>query len=132
VIEGDHGSCFWYPQTEASLKVWQCLIKSQARLGHNGLIGRELYPLLQTSGYQVEDVSPCWVYADANFPEFLDGVVNKIIVPMVETAKSQSLELTLIDELSWQKGVSDLRESGNPPQGTFFYTWFKALAVRAE
>ena len=130
VIEGDHGSCFWHPETKESLEVWKCLIISQAYLGHNGLIGRQLYPLLLKAGFDIKNVSPRWVYTDANNEELMDGVVNKIIVPMVETAKERSLGLGLIDEDTWAKGIKDLCISGDPPEGTFFYTWFKGLAIK--
>lgn len=129
-IEGDHGSCFWYPETEESLTVWECMIKVQQHLGHDPLIGRRLYPLLMEAGFTVKDVSPRWVYADAMNPELMDGVVNKIIVPMTQTAREQSLELGLVDDATWQKGIADLEKSGIPPDGTFFYTWFKAMAVK--
>lgn len=129
-IEGDHGSCFWYPETEESLTVWECMIEVQQHLGHDPLIGRRLYPLLMEAGFTVKDVSPRWVYADAMNPELMDGVVNKIIVPMTQTAREQSLELGLVDDATWQKGIADLEKSGIPPDGTFFYTWFKAIAVK--
>jgi hypothetical protein len=110
--------------------VWECMIEVQQHLGHDPLIGRRLYPLLMEAGFTVKDVSPRWVYADAMNPELMDGVVNKIIVPMTQTAREQSLELGLVDDATWQKGIADLEKSGIPPDGTFFYTWFKAIAVK--
>ena len=130
VIEGDHGSCFWYPETPASLKVWDCMIKAQQYLGHDPLVGRRLYPLLMEAGFDLKDVSPRWVYADALNPVLLDGMVNKIIVPMTQTARGHSLEMELVDETIWEKGIADLERSGIPPEGTFFYTWFKGVAVK--
>ena len=52
VIEGDHGSCFWHPETEASLKVWDAMIEAQKMLGHDPLIGRKAIPVAPTSGFQ--------------------------------------------------------------------------------
>jgi ubiquinone/menaquinone biosynthesis C-methylase UbiE len=129
VIEGDHGSCFWYPETAESLQVWLALIIAQQQLGHDPLIGRRLYPLLAQAGFRIKDVGPRYVYADASKPALLDGMVNKIIVPMVESSKEQIIKFKVIDDKIWQKGIQDLKASGNPPNGTFFYTWFKALAV---
>ena len=83
VIEGDHGSGIWTPETKASRKAWQGLIDSQMALGHDPNIGRRVYPLLKNTGYMVEEVSPRWVYADQSNPELLDGVINRIIAPMV-------------------------------------------------
>ena len=130
VIEGDHGSCFWHPETQESLRAWHSLIEAQAQLGHDPLIGRKLYPLLSRAGFDVKEVSPRWVYADSNNLALMDGVLNKIIVPMTETARQRALELGLIDEVTFDKGLDDLRRSGMPPDGTFFYTWFKAVAVK--
>lgn len=130
VIEGDHGSCFWYPETTESKLVWNCLIQVQKQLGHDPLIGRRVYPLLHTAGFHVRRCDPKWVYGDALNPSLLDGMVNRIIVPMVETARQKSLELKIVDEATWKKGIADLEKSGIPPGGTFFYTWFKALGVK--
>ena len=131
-IEGDHGSCFWYPETPESRQVWQAMITVQQAQGHDPLIGRRLYPLLRTAGLWVKEVSPRWVYTDANNPSLMDGVLNKIIVPMTQTARQQALEQKLVTESVWEKGMSDLANSGVPPSGTFFYTWFKAVAVRSD
>lgn len=128
-IEGDHGSCFWHPQTPESKQAWQCLIDSQAMLGHDSLIGRRLYPLLRDAGFEGSRVVPKWVYTDANDPALMDGVLNQIIVPMTKTAKAQSVQQGLIDEATFDKGIGDLEASGTPPNGTFFYTWFKAVAT---
>lgn len=131
VIEGDHGSCFWHPETEASKLVWNCMIRAQALHGHDSLIGRRIMPLLHQAGFTVQTCEPRWVYGDAIHPQLLDGMVNQIIVPMVETAKARSLVAGWADEATWRQGIRDLAQSGNPPEGTFFYTWFKATAVKA-
>lgn len=129
VIEGDHGSCFWYPETAESLQVWLALIIAQQQLKHDPLIGRRLFPLLSDSGFRVKDIGPRFVYADASNPGLLNGMVHKIIVPMVESSKEEIFRYKIVTEQVWQKGIADLSASGNPPDGTFFYTWFKALAV---
>jgi len=92
VIEGDHGSGFWTPETQPSRMAWMGLIDSQRKLGHDPNIGRRIYPLLKNSGFDPEYVSPRPVYADQSDPVLLDGVVNKIITPMVYSAEQQILE----------------------------------------
>lgn len=129
-IEGDHGSCFWYPETPDSLKVWDCMIKAQQYLGHDPLIGRRVYPLLEKAGFHVREVSPKWVYTDSSKPELMDGVVNKIIVPMTQTAREQSFELGLVDHDTWQRGIEEMENVAIDSEGTFFYTWFKGIAVK--
>lgn len=128
VIEGDHGSCFWTPESKDSLIAWNSLIEAQADLGHDSLIGRRLYPLLKEAGFKIEDISPRYVYADYSNPILLDGVVNRIIVPMVQSSGDQILKSSIIDKKVWDKGLRELSEVGTNPDGTFFYTWFKGLA----
>lgn len=128
VIEGDHGSCFWYPCTECSHRVWRCLIGSQARLGHNSLVGRQLYPLLMKSGFNIRYVSPRWVYVDGAHPGLMFDVIGKIIAPMVDSAREQSIGAGMIDEDSWQEGMKDLHRLIDSPESTFFYSWFKGVA----
>lgn len=130
VIEGDHGSCFWHPETDASLNVWKCMIRAQALHGHDANIGRRIVPLLLRAGLDVRTSGPRWVYGDAVHPKLLDGMVNQIIVPMVQTAKERSLRAGWADERTWAQGIRDLEASGNPPEGTFFYTWFKGVALK--
>jgi len=130
VIEGDHGSCFWHPETAASRRVWECMIRAQALHGHDSRIGRRLTPLLRGAGFSVRRCGPRWVYGDALRPGLLDGMVNQIIVPMVQTAKERALAAGWADEAVWRRGIRDLERSGVPPEGTFFYTWFKAEAVK--
>ena len=89
-----------------------------------------MYPLLLEAGFEVKEVGPRWVYADGRNAPLLDGVVNKIIVPMVETARERAIELGIVDRPTWQKGIADLERSGRPPDGTFFYTWFKGVGVK--
>jgi len=130
LIEGDHGSCFWFPETKESLEVWNSLIKAQQQLGHDPLIGRQLYPLIKKTGLKIKDVSPRWVYADISDPKLLDGILNKIIVPMVESAKTQVLNSDIVSTNVWEKGIKDLSDIGKIKNGTFFYTWFKGLATK--
>ena len=130
LIEGDHGSCFWHPETKASLEVWHAFIRAQVQLGHDPLIGRRVYPLLKQSDFNIKYVSPRWVYTDSSKPELMDGVVNKIIVPMVKSCKIRILESGLLDRSAWDKGIDDLSKSGKPPGGTFFYTWFKGTGIK--
>lgn len=130
VIEGDHGSCYWHPETPASQTVWQCLIRVQARLGGDSLIGRHLFPLLAEAGFAGVSVSPCPVYCDASRQDWVDGFVRKTIIAMVEGVKMQSLKLGLTDEQTWRQGILDLHQIADRPDGTFNYTFFKAVAGR--
>lgn len=130
IIEGDHGSGFWTPETEASRFVWEGLIDSQIEMGHDPNIGRRLFPLLQATGMSVEDVSPRAVYADRSNPVLLDGVVNQIIVPMVYSAERFVLSNRLMDPDNWREGLNDISMVASHKEGTFFYTWFKGVSIK--
>jgi SAM-dependent methyltransferase len=130
VIEGDHGSCYFHPQTPEALHVWNCLIQVQARLGGNSLIGRELYPLLKQAGFREPHISPRMVYCDSSKPALMEGFVAKTITPMVEGAREQALQMGLTDEATWDRGIRQLYQLAASEQGTFCYTFFKATAVK--
>ncbi len=130
LIEGDHGSCFWYPRGQAAPVVWECLIAEQQALGHDPLIGRQLYPLLKAAGFNVTLLEPRWVYADARQAHLLAGGVNQIFVPMVATARDAALARGRCDAATWRRGMAELERVALSPEGSLFYTWFKAVALK--
>ena len=130
VIEGDHGSCYFHPETKAALRAWRCLIEVQARLGGDSLIGRRLFPVLVEAGFRDVRVSPRMVYCDRSRPGLVDAFVRKTIIAMVEGVKDKALAMGLTDEAAWRQGTSDLNAVADSPSGTFCYTFFKAVAVR--
>jgi SAM-dependent methyltransferase len=129
VIEGDHGSTFFHPRSDAAWRTIQCLIDAQAAMGGNALIGRELHPLLLGAGFREVTVSPRFVYVDASRPAWVEGFTRNTYIAMVEGAREQSLAAGLIDRAAWDQGIADLKASAGP-DGTFCYTFFKAVAVR--
>ena len=130
VIEGDHGSTFFHPRSEAAWRTIQCLIDVQAAMGGNALIGRELFPLLLGAGLHPVTVSPRFVYVDASRPAWVEGFTNNTYIAMVEGVRDQALEAGLIDRPAWDKGIADLKASAGP-NGTFCYTFFKAVAAKS-
>jgi SAM-dependent methyltransferase len=129
VIEGDHGSTFFHPRSDAAWRTIQCLIDAQAAIGGNSLIGRELYPLVRSAGFEEVVVSPRFVYVDASRPAWVEGFTRNTYIAMVEGVREQALAAGFIDRASWDKGIADLKASAGP-DGTFCYTFFKAVAVR--
>jgi SAM-dependent methyltransferase len=130
VIEGDHGSCFWHPETPASVAAWNGLIIAQQRIGHDPNIGRRLTPLLTKAGFELQTCGPAWLYADRLNPALRDGMVNHIIVPMVRSAEAQILNDQLVEPDVYRQGIADLSGVDETDGGTFFYTWFKAVAKK--
>ena len=129
VIEGDHGSCYFHPETNESRLAWQSLVRSQAALGGDSLIGRRLCPLLQSAGLNHVRVSPRMVYVDGNRPDLVDGFIRKTIIAMVQGVKEQALNQKYLSPEEWNKGLADLHQTA-APGGTFCYTFFKAMAVK--
>lgn len=130
VIEGDHGSTFFHPRSEAAWRTIQCLIDLQATAGGNALIGRELFPLLVAADFQDVTVSPRFVYVDSSRPDWVTGFTQNTYVAMVEGVRDRALAAGLIDRAAWDQGIADLKASAGAA-GTFCYTFFKVLAVNA-
>ena len=127
LIEGDHGSCYFHPDSEAAREAWACLIRVQGLLGGDALIGRRVYPLLGQAGLREVRAGPRAVYCDASRPGWMDGFVKKTIIPMVEGVKARALAEGMIDEATWRQGIRDLHATGTPPEGVFCYTFFKGV-----
>jgi SAM-dependent methyltransferase len=127
VIEGDHGSVYFHPDSEDAHKAIHCQIELQSRAGGNALIGRELYPLLCRAGFRNVRVSPRMVYVDDSRPGLVDGFTKKTFTAMIEGVREQALECGLTDSSVFDKGVRDLYRT-TQPDGVFCYTFFKACA----
>ncbi len=128
-IEGDHGSAYFYPDSEYARRNIRCLIDLQAKNGGNSLIGRQLYPLLTECGFRNVRVTPKAVYADSSRPEMVEGFTKNTFTAMVEGVRQQALDSGMIDEKSWEKGVADLYRTAES-DGVFNYTFFKAIGVK--
>lgn len=126
VIEGDHGSVYFHPESTYARKAIQCLIDLQARAGGNSLIGRSLYPLLVEAGFEGLEVSARMVYVDATRPHLVEGFTKKTFTAMVEAVRERALAEGLIDEQTWERGIRDLYRTAEA-DGTFCYTFFKAV-----
>jgi SAM-dependent methyltransferase len=127
VIEGDHGSTFFYPENADARRAVQCLVDIQQRMGGNALIGRELYPLVSGAGYHDVRVSPRMVYVDASRPELVEGFTKLTFTAMVEGVGAQVLEEKLMSRDAWERGIAALYRT-TEPDGVFCYTFFKATA----
>lgn len=129
VIEGDHGSAYFHPESPAARKAIQCLVDVQAEMGGNSLIGRELYPLLMKSNYVNVVVSPRMIYVDSSKPNMVEGFTKNTFIAMVEGVKEQAIRSGLMKAADWDQGIRDLyRTTGE--DGTFIYTFFKAVALK--
>jgi len=129
VIEGDHGSAYFHPDSDHARRAIRCLVDLQQQAGGDSLIGRRSYPLLVQAGYRDVKVSPRMVYADASRPALVDGFTRKTFTAMVEGVGEQAVGQGLMDAASWAAGIRDLYRTAED-DGTFCYTFFKAVGSR--
>ncbi len=128
VIEGDHGSAYFHPDSEAAHRAIQCQVELQRRAGGNAMIGRELYPLLTTAGCTSIRVSPRMVYVDASRPQLVEGFTRNTFTAMIEGVRESAIEARLIELEVFDQGIRDLYRT-TEPDGVFCYTFFKAVAT---
>jgi SAM-dependent methyltransferase len=127
VIEGDHGSAVFHPDSGAARAVIDAQTRVQAGCGGNALLGRTLEPLLTAAGYDRVTVGPRTVYADRTRPLLVDGFTRRTFIRVMETTREQALAAGLITPEDWRRGIAELHRVAD--EGTFHYTFFKALAV---
>jgi trans-aconitate methyltransferase len=128
VIEGDHRSAYFHPDSAAAQDAIDCLVTVQREAGGDALIGRRLYPLLREAEFEDVDVSPRMVYVDGSRPDLIDAFTRKTFTAMVEGVRPAALERGLISAERFDAGVRDLYRTA-AEDGTFSYTFFKARGV---
>ena len=128
-IEGDHGSTFFYPDSEYAHSAINCQIQLQKQSGGNSNIGRELYPLLKLIDLADISVSPRMVYADATRPQLVEGFIKNTFTAMIEGVGEKAIKDGIIDFLEFEKGIKDLYRTAEP-DGVFCYTFFKGFGTK--
>ncbi len=128
VVEGDHGSAFFHPDSEAARAVIACQIELQQRAGGDALIGRRLYPLLTDAGYASAEVTPRIVYVDASRPDLVEGFTRRTFTAMIEGVRDQAVATQLSSPDRFDAGIRDLHRTAEA-DGVFSYTFFKATAA---
>jgi SAM-dependent methyltransferase len=128
VIEGDHGSAYFHPDSPAAHAAIQCLVTLQEEAGGDALIGRRLYPLMVEAGLDAVRVSPRMVYVDSCRPDLVDGFTRKTFTAMIEGVRQPAIAAGLIDPPTFDAGVQDLHRT-TEADGVFCYTFFKGVAV---
>jgi len=129
VIEGDHGSAYFHPDSPHARAAIQTLIDLQATAGGDSLIGRRLYPLLRAAGFEQVHVRPREVYADASRPAWVEGFTRNTFTAMVAGVRNAAIDAGLLPAQRFDQGLADLERTAEN-NGTFCYTFFKAVAVR--
>jgi len=129
VIEGDHGTVCFHPESDAARAAIACQVELQRRAGGNALIGRTLQPLLRDAGFADVRVSPRMVYADASRPSWVDGFTRKTFNAMIEGVRAPALAAGLATAEGFDAGLRDLQRTAEA-DGVFCYTFFKAVGRR--
>lgn len=127
VIEGDHGSTFFHPDSAAAQLAIQCQVRLQHDAGGDALIGRRLQPLLSAAGFEAVQVSPRMVYADASRPSMVDGFARKTFIAMVQGVREAALAAHLATAEQFDAGLQALHRT-TERDGAFCYSFFKAVA----
>jgi protein-L-isoaspartate O-methyltransferase len=126
VIEGDHGSTYFHPDSAWARRAIDCQVQLQRRAGGNAMIGRELYPLLTGAGFDAVGVSPRMVYVDASRPALVEGFTRNTFTAMIEGVREQALAAGLSGPEDFDRGIADLHRTAED-DGVFCYTFFKAV-----
>jgi SAM-dependent methyltransferase len=129
VIEGDHGSAYFHPDSPAAHAAIRCQVELQRRAGGDSLIGRRLYPLMAAAGFGAVRVSPRMVYVDASRPDLVDGFTRKTFTAMIEGVRERAILAGLVDPDSFDAGVRALHRTTDA-DGVFCYTFFKGVGQK--
>jgi SAM-dependent methyltransferase len=129
VIEGDHGSTYFHPDSIAAHRAIQCLVDLQRAAGGDALIGRRLYPLMVEAGLREVRVTPRMVYVDASRPDLVDGFTRKTFTAMIEGVRDAAIAAGIADPDAFDAGVRDLRRTAEA-DGVFCYTFFKGVGEK--
>lgn len=127
VIEGDHGSAYFYPENKDAHRAIDCLVELQQKVGGNALIGRQLFPLVTGAGFRNVSVSPRMVYVDSSRPALVEGFTKLTFTAMVEGIGSDVEKQGLMSREAWDRGIAALYRTAET-DGVFCYTFFKAVA----
>jgi len=129
VIEGDHGSTFFFPDSRDAHLAIDCQIQLQKLNGGNSNIGRELYPMLKSVGFCDISVSPRMVYVDSSKPQLVNGFIKNTFTAMINGIGEQAVKSGIIDKPTFDKGIKDLYRT-TESDGVFSYTFFKGSGIK--
>ena len=131
VIEGDHGSAYFHPDSAAAREAIRCQVELQRRAGGNAMIGRQVYPLLVDAGFDAVHVSPRMVYVDSSRPDLVDGFTKRTFTAMVEGIRESAIQSNIVEPELFDAGVRALYRTAEA-DGVFCYTFFKGVGEKAR
>lgn len=129
VIEGDHGSAYFHPDSAAAHRAIGCQVRLQQEAGGNALIGRRVYPLLVEGGFAGVSVSPRMVYVDSSRPDLVEGFTRRTFTAMIEGVRETAIAAGLTEPADFDAGIRDLHRTSEA-DGVFCYTFFKGVGTK--
>lgn len=129
IIEGDHGSTFFYPENNYARKVINSQVELQRKKGGNANIGREIYPLLQEAGYKMIEVSPRQIYVDNSKKELINGFIENTFTAMMKGIVEDVIYEGLLSKSDFELGIKGLLRT-TKEDGVFSYTFFKGKGIK--
>ena len=129
VIEGDHGSAYFHPDSAAAREAIRCQVELQRRAGGDAMIGRRVYPLLVDAGFDAVRVSPRMVYVDSSRPQLVDGFTRRTFTAMIEGVRDAAIAARLAEPERFHAGIRDLHRTAEA-DGVFCYTFFKGVGEK--
>ena len=126
VIEGDHGSAYFHPDNPHAHAAIRCLVDLQRAAGGDGLIGRQVYPLLVSAGFSDVTVSPRMVYVDSSKPDLVESFTKKTFTAMVEGVRQAAIDQGLAPPEKFDAGIKALYRTA-AEDGVFCYPFFKGV-----
>lgn len=130
VIEGDHGSTYYYPESAMAQKTIQAQVALQKLNGGNANIGRQLYPMLTHAGFINVVANPRIVYVDDSKPEMVEGFTRNTFTAMIKGIAEEAIAQDIINKDEFEEGVKDLLRTSEGG-GTFCYTFFKVIGYKS-
>jgi SAM-dependent methyltransferase len=129
VIEGDHGSAYFHPDSPLANKAITCQIDLQRKAGGDALVGRQVYPLMVAAGFASVRVDPRMVYVDSSRPDLVDGFTKRTFTAMIEGVREAAIDAGLIAAETFEAGVRALYRT-TEADGVFCYTFFKGVGEK--
>lgn len=127
VIEGDHGSAYFHPDSAAAREAIACQVELQRAAGGDAMVGRRLHPLMVEAGLSDVRVTPRMVYVDSSRPDLVEGFTRRTFTAMIEGVRESALAAGMIGPEVFDAGIEDLYRTAEPG-GVFCYTFFKGVA----
>jgi SAM-dependent methyltransferase len=123
VIEGDHASTAFTPDSAAARAAIDCQVVLQRQAGGDAMIGSRLGELLDAAGFADVTTSPREVRVDDAGPA--DAFVLRTFTAMISGVREPAIAAGLITPEAFDAGIADLRRTAEPG-GTFRYTFTRA------